>query len=155
MRSRLVQIKDLAPGRRLGYGGPEMDGKGVTRAGVAVIGFATGLPRTMAGAPVLVRGRRASVLGLASMEHLVLDLAGIPDAAVGDEVVLIGRQGGGAITGDEFSRAVGLTELELLPRLGRALPRRYLRRGDIVAPQTTDASADKPSNRNSLKRARV
>ena len=152
VRSRLIQIKDLAPGARLGYGDLDVDGRDVIRAGVAVIGFATGLPRTMAGAPVLVRGRRAKILGLASMEHLLIDLAGIPDAAVGDEVVLVGRQGGGTITGEELSRAVGLTELELLPRLGRALPRRYLRKGEVVTFQTTE---EKTSNRDSLKRARV
>jgi alanine racemase len=132
VRSRLIQIKQLAPGARLGYGGPEIEGRGVVKAGVAAIGFAGGLARGIAGAPVLVRGRRARVLGLASMEHLLIDLEVAPDAAVGDEIVLLGRQDGEAIAGDEFSSSAGLTELELLPRLGRMLPRRYLRDGVAI-----------------------
>lgn len=127
--TRLIQVKDLLPGRMLGYGGAHAESAHPVRAGVAVLGFAAGLPRTMAGASVLIRGRRASVLGLASMEHLLIDLSPVPEAAVGDEVILIGRQQAQEITGPEFSSAVGLTELEALPRLGRGLRRVFLRDG--------------------------
>ena len=155
VRSRLIQIKDLVPGARLGYSNLDDEGRGVIRAGVAAIGFAGGLPRSMGGAPVLVRGQRTKVLGLASMEHLLIDLTGIPDVVVGDEIVLVGRQGTEQITGEDLSRAAGLTELELLPRLGRALPRRYLSGGEVQAFHSTDAFVENPSNRNSLNRARV
>jgi alanine racemase len=137
--TRLIQVKNLLPGRMLGYGGAAAESAGPLRAGVAVLGFAAGLPRTMAGAPVLIRGRRAAVLGLASMEHLLIDLSPVPDAAVGDEVILIGKQGAQEITGLEFSAAVGLTELEALPRLGRGLRRLFLRDG-VPAQARTDLS---------------
>ena len=127
--TRLIQVKNLLPGRMLGYGEAHAETARPLRAGVAVLGFAAGLPRTMAGAPILIRGRRASVLGLASMEHLLIDLSPVPDAAVGDEVILIGKQGMHEITGPEFSSAVGLTELEALPRLGRGLRRVFFRDG--------------------------
>ncbi len=126
VKSRLMQIKRLPEGRRYGYG-PFVDKLPPdVRVGIAAIGFASELPRRMNGTPVLVRGRRASVIGLASMEHLLLDLTGIDDAAVGDEVVLIGQQGSETITGEAFSQALGMTELELVPRLGRGLRRHYL-----------------------------
>jgi alanine racemase len=61
------------------------------------------------------------------MEHLVVDATNIPDAAADDELVLLGRQGGETISGAELARAAGLSELELLPRLARSFPRRYLK----------------------------
>ncbi len=69
------------------------------RMGVLPIGTSDGVGRLHAGV-ALVRGRRAAVLGGPSLEHMRLDLTEIPDAAVGDEVVLIGEQGGDAITPD-------------------------------------------------------
>lgn len=125
LRSRIIQVKPLRPGRFLGYG--RMDVTGVTRCAIAPLGFAGGLPRALDGAPALLRGRRTRVLGPASMEHLVVDATNIPDAAADDELVLLGRQGGETISGAELARAAGLSELELLPRLARSFPRRYLK----------------------------
>jgi alanine racemase len=126
VKSRLIQIKHLQDGRRYGYG-PFMEKLPAdVRVGIAAVGFASGLPRSMSGTHVLVRGRRASVIGLAAMEHLLLDLTGIGDAAVGDEVALIGKQGNESITGEAFSQQLGMTELELVPRLGRGLRRCYV-----------------------------
>ena len=126
VKSRLMQIKRLPEDRRLGYRPFVETLPADVRVGIAAIGFASELPRRMNGTHVLVRGRRATVIGLASMEHLLLDLTGIEDAAVGDEVVLFGRQGTESITGEAFSEALGLTELELVTRLGRGLRRQYV-----------------------------
>jgi alanine racemase len=125
--SRLIQVKDIAAGERIGYGAPGAAGNDrAIRAGIAPIGFAGGLPRRFEGGSVLVRGKRAPIVGLASMEHLLLDIGAIADAVPGDEVVLLGSQGDDAITGEELARVTGLEILELLPRLARTLPRRYL-----------------------------
>ncbi|MSO22145.1 MAG: alanine racemase [Acidobacteria bacterium] len=126
VKSRLLQIKRLQEGRRHGYGQFVEGLPSNVRVGIAAIGFAAGLPRSMSGTQILVGGRRAKVIGLAAMEHLLLDLTGIDGAAVGDEVVLIGQQGNDAITGEAFSQQLGMTELELLPRLGRGLRRCYV-----------------------------
>jgi alanine racemase len=128
VKSRLIQIKHLPEGRRYGYAPFVEKLPPDVRVGIAAIGFACGLPRSMAGTHVLVRGRRATVIGLAAMEHLLLNLTGIADAEVGDEVVLIGNQGDASISGEAFSQQLGMTELELVPRLGRGLRRRYLER---------------------------
>ena len=125
VKSRLMQIKHLPEGRRLGYRPFSDSLPPDVRVGIAAIGFASELPRSMNGTHVLVRGKRASVIGLASMEHLLLNLTGIDEAAVGDEVVLIGRQGSETITGEAFAQALGMTELEIVPRLGRGLRRVY------------------------------
>jgi alanine racemase len=125
--SRLIQVKDIAAGERIGYGAPGAAGNDrAIRGAVAPIGFAGGLPRRFDGGAMLVRGKRAPIVGLVSMEHTLLDVGGIPDAAPGDEVVLLGPQGGDAITGAELAGVTGIEILELLPRLARNLPRRYL-----------------------------
>ena len=105
VKSRLIQIKHLHDGRRWIW--PILENlPSDVRVGIAAVGFASGLPRSMSGTHVLVRGKRASVIGLASMEHLLINLTGIDDAAVGDEVVLIGKQGNTLITGEAFSPTV-------------------------------------------------
>ncbi|MBX3529590.1 MAG: alanine racemase [Rhizobiaceae bacterium] len=118
--ARLIAIKDLPADRRLGYGSIA-PGRGTIRVGIAPIGFAAGLPRNLDGAPLLLRGRRTQVLGLASMEHLLVDLepAG---GEVGDEVVLVGSQDSETLTIEDMARHTGLTALELSVRLARGVP---------------------------------
>ena len=74
----------------------------------------------------MARGRHCPVLGLTSMEHLVVDASRAPEAAPGDEAVLYGRQGAAEITAEEVAKAGNLEVLEILPRFGRGLPRVYL-----------------------------
>ena len=122
--SRVIQVKTVQPDRCMGYGG--IAPSKPMRAAVLPIGFVAGLPRVLHEAAVLIRGRRAPSVGLASMEHLLVDLSGIADAAVGDEAVLLGSQGDGAIGPAEFARMTGLEPLEILTRMARSLPRVYL-----------------------------
>jgi alanine racemase len=125
VKSRLIQVKHLPADRRCGYRPYVDDLPSDVRVGIAAIGFASELPRRMHGTEVLVRGRRASVIGLASMEHLLINLTNADKATVGDEVVLIGRQGNESISGEAFAHALGVTELEIVPRLARGLRRCY------------------------------
>ena len=133
VKSRLIQVKLLEEERRYGYGKAAAGLPSGTRVGIAAIGFASGVPRGLPGAEVLVAGRRAKVIGLASMEHLLIDLSSIP-AAVGDEVVLLGHQGAAEIDGEAYAHMTGLTELEILPRLARGLRRRYVTAGGAPEP---------------------
>ena len=87
--------------------------------GVIPIGLADGASECHCGY-VLVRGRRAPVLGTPSLEHLRIDLSDVPGAAVGDEVVLVGAQGGEQITPQDVVRARGharSTDLAIALRL--------------------------------------
>lgn len=122
--ARLIAVKDLPADRRVGYGSIA-PGRGTIRVGIAPIGFAAGLPRNLDGAPLLVRGRRTQVLGLASMEHLLIDLEPC-GGEVGDEVVLVGPQGDDTLTIEDMARHTGLTALELTVRLARGVPSRLV-----------------------------
>lgn len=125
VKSRIIQIKDLPTGRQLGYGNPHSGGP--LRAAVIPIGFGDGFPRLPTEGSVLVEGRRANILGRRSLEHTVVDITQIPTAAVGSEVVLLGKQGDEEITFAEIVDTTGVPLSELLARLGRSLPRVYLR----------------------------
>ena len=96
LKSRLIEVKTLAPRDRFAEHAP-FPVPTPMRFGVIPLGVADGLLHLNAG-HVLVGGRIAQILGPPSLEHTRLDLTGLPAARVGDEVVVIGRQGDAEIT---------------------------------------------------------
>lgn len=97
-----------------------------TRIGVMPVGWGDGLPRRFRdGARALVRGRSVPVLNPIHLEHLRLDLSDMPEVEPGDEVTLIGQQGGGEITLREIEATWGLDGLSLLGGLRDHLQREY------------------------------
>jgi alanine racemase len=127
LKSRLVEVKELTPRERFADAAPFPIARGM-RLGVIPIGMGDGFHRLNAGR-VLVRGRRVPILARPSLEHTRVDLTTVPDAAVGDEVVLIGTQGGEAITPDEVAKQNGLDPLILALTIGPRVARVYLRSG--------------------------
>lgn len=110
LTTRLIAINHLEAGAAIGYGRgfhcPED-----MPVGVAAIGYGDGYPRHAPnGTPALVRGRRVAMAGRVSMDKITLDLRGLPDAAVGDEVVLWGR----GLPVEEIAQAAGTIGYELL-----------------------------------------
>jgi len=96
------------------------------RVGVLPIGYSDGMHRVHA-ASVLVRGQRAPVLGKPALEYTRIDLSSLPDAQVGDEVVIIGRQEGAVISPEEacaFQRAARVIDLAL--QIGPTVEREYI-----------------------------
>ena len=90
LATRLIAINRVARGERVGYAGAWTSPEDMP-VGVAAIGYGDGYPRSAAaGTPVLLRGRRVPLIGRVSMDLVTLDLRGMPDAAIGDEVVLWG-----------------------------------------------------------------
>jgi alanine racemase len=75
---------------------------------------------------VLIRGRRARIVGLRATEHTIVDVTNIPDVAAGDEVVVVGSQGDVRIDGAEAVATYGMAMIELLPRMSLNLPRVYV-----------------------------
>lgn len=117
LRTRLLQVKVAGPGPYAATG---------DRIGVIPFGRRDGLPRLSCGA-VLVRGRRAPLLGPPALEHSRVDLNGIADSEPGDEVVLIGRQATDEITVAEVLDAQpGAAPITLALEVGGGVRRRYL-----------------------------
>jgi alanine racemase len=92
LSARVIALKDVAVGERIGYGGSAVCTR-PTRLGIVAIGYGDGYPRhAPSGTPVWIRGQRAPLLGRVSMDMLTVDLTDVADAAVGDEVVLWGPE---------------------------------------------------------------
>src|SRR5690606_373415 len=89
--TRLIAVNHCRKGDALGYGGSWICPEDM-RVGIAAIGYGDGYPRHAAsGTPVLVNGRRASLVGRVSMDMITIDLRTVPEAQVGDPVVLWGK----------------------------------------------------------------
>lgn len=122
LRSRLVAVRDLAPGERVGYGGAWTCER-ATRLGVVSIGYGDGYPRSARnGAPVVAHTRagpvRVRLAGRVSMDMLTVDLAGAEAAAAGDAVTLWG----GELDADEVAGHCGTIAYELFCRAARRVP---------------------------------
>ena len=129
VKTRAVLVRDIAPGTRVSYGG-RWTAERPSRIAVLPIGYADGYAWRLTGkAEALVRGHRVPLVGAVSMDMVFVDLTDLPDAAgigVGEEVVLLGRQGGERITAADLAEAVETIPYELLCLLGLRLARRYV-----------------------------
>ncbi len=124
LRSRVVAVKGVRPGETIGYGARSAAGHPRTIA-VVPAGYADGLDLRLAGrASVLVRGRRAPIVGSVCMDMITIDVTRIP-ADTGDDVVILGRQGNDAIDVREMAAAIGTIPYEILCRIGTRIERVY------------------------------
>jgi alanine racemase len=126
LRTRLLQVKELDDDPRRPV--PLVPVRPGMRIGIIALGTGDGLGQASAGT-VLVGGRRAPLIEPISLEHCRIDLSGHPDAAAGDEVVVIGPQGGDEITLDEVAAHRGQTgTLYNIPiNIRESVPRAYIR----------------------------
>ncbi len=125
-KGRLVQLERLSAGESVSYG-RTFRVPGDMLLGVAACGYADGYRRSyQAWGQALFGGRRVSVLGRVCMDYLMLDLTNADEARVGDEVVLLGRQGGEEITAMEIAEAVQSTCGEVTAAISGRVPRYYL-----------------------------
>jgi alanine racemase len=93
---------------------------------VLPIGYADGYSRRLSNhGAVLIRGRRAPIAGLVCMDMTMVDVTDVPDAQIGDEAVLIGRQGHEMIFADEVAEWTGTIPYEVLCAIGPRIPRYY------------------------------
>ena len=90
------------------------------------IGYADGVSRTRANkGDVLVRGRRAALIGMVSMDAITIDVTEVPGVEVGDTATLIGRDGDTVITVEEVAAWSATISYEVLTSLGPRVERRY------------------------------
>jgi len=122
-KTRLMQIKRAPAGSGVGYGHTFITPR-ESLLGVLPVGYADGYRRGLQhGGEVLVRGARAPVVGAVSMDLTTIDLTDIPTAAVGDEVILWGGSGDGAISVNDVARLAQTISYEMLCTVGRRVPR--------------------------------
>ena len=123
-KSALSSVRVLPPGSGVSYG-HDYTTRGAERVGVVPVGYGDGYRRGP-GNEVLVHGRRVPVVGRVCMDQLMVSLDGAPDAAVGDEVVLIGPQQDDVIRVEDVAQRWQTINYEVTCGLGARVPRIYL-----------------------------
>lgn len=122
-KARVVALKDVEDGEYVGYG-TSYEAEGDTRIAVVGVGYADGFARALSNqGHVLIHGRRASIVGNIGMNMIQVHVGHIPDIEVGDEVVLIGRQGEREISVASFSNFNSIVNYEMMARLSHEVPR--------------------------------
>ncbi|MDP6528410.1 MAG: alanine racemase [Gemmatimonadota bacterium] len=136
LASRLVHVRELGPGHPVSYGG-EFVTPQTMRVGTAAIGYGHGLPFRLSGrGAALCRGCRVPILGRVTMDTTVFDLRGVPEAKLGDEITLFGRQGDEEIRVERIAETTGTIPYEILCGIGRRVARVYTRVGQTVGERT-------------------
>jgi alanine racemase len=122
----ISEVKWVVKGERIGYNFTEKLTR-MTKVAVLPIGYWHGYWRAFSSrAHVLVRGQRCRVLGRVSMDMVTVDVTDVPNVKVGDEVILIGRQGKNEITADELGYLADTSNYEIVTRLNPLIKKYYL-----------------------------
>ena len=126
LKTQIILIRRIRRGECVGYGRAFTASRDMTLA-VLPAGYADGVPRCLSDrASVLIRGKRAPIVGRICMDQMIVDITEIPEAAVEDDAVLIGRDGSLQITAEELAETAGTITNELLSRIGERVERVYL-----------------------------
>ena len=133
--SHIVYCKTIHAGQSVSYGGLFTAQKD-TRVATIPVGYGDGYPRSLSGKGyVLIRGKKAPILGRVCMDQFMVDVTDIPDVKIGDEVTLIGRDGDEVITMEEVGSLSGRFNYEFVCVLGKRIPRVFYRDGKRIASQ--------------------
>jgi alanine racemase len=124
LHSRVVAVKGMRPGEISGYGA-RFSSEHPTTIAIIPAGYADGLDLRLAGrGSVLIRGRRAPVVGSVCMDMLTVDVTG-QDVFPGDEVVILGSQGDDRLDVREMAATIGTIPWEIVCRIGARIERVY------------------------------
>jgi len=123
LKARLTSVKELPAHYGVGYNYHYVTSQ-VERVGVVSIGYADGFRRRK-GSMTLIRGKRVPVLGMVCMDQCMVTLEEVPEAQVGDEVVLIGSQGDERLSIEEIAEDWGTNNYEIATSMANRLPRVY------------------------------
>lgn len=122
----ISEVKNIPKGSKIGYDCTEILNRDSTVA-ICPIGYWHGYPRALSSiGRVLVGGKEARVLGRVSMDMIILDVTGIPNVKIEDEVVLIGQQGKGEMTAENIANLIDMSAYELITRINPLIKRFYI-----------------------------
>lgn len=125
VKSVIIDMKKLISGEKVGYEGTYKTAK-PTIMGVVPIGYAHGYDFHFSNmGKMLVGGKRVPVIGRVGMEFTSIDISEIPDAKIGDEVVVLGSQENEMVTAGELAGYLGTINYEIVSRINPSLPRIY------------------------------
>ena len=130
LRSHIAYIKTVEPGVEISYGGIFTTVR-ETRVATIPVGYADGYPRGLSNkGSVLIRGKRAPILGRVCMDQFMVDVTEIPEAEELDQVTLLGKDGEDCITMEELGELSGRFNYEFACCISKRVPRVYLESGN-------------------------
>lgn len=122
-KTRVVSLREIDAGTAVGYDAT-FTAQRPTRLALLPAGYADGLSRLLSNrGSVLLRGQRGPIAGRISMDHTTVDVTNIPGVSIGDEVILIGQQGGEKITAADLAQLTGTIPYEVLCGIAARVPR--------------------------------
>jgi alanine racemase len=124
VRAKLHVVKDVPAGSPVGYGATATTDRD-TKLGVVAMGYADGIPRVAQGAGIFFQGERAPIIGRVSMDQFVVDLGANSQAISGDWVEIFGDGATGGYTAEDWGKASGSINYEIVTRIGPRVPRIY------------------------------
>jgi alanine racemase len=131
-KSRLVQVRDLPAGATVSYGRSYATPRAM-RIGVVAVGYGHGYSWLLSNqGHMLVRGRRVDIVGRVTMDLTMVDLTPVPEAQVGDDVVLFGDQDGASLPLEEVAEGSRTLPYEIMCTIGKRVTRIYVRDGRPV-----------------------
>jgi alanine racemase len=126
--SRVVAIRTLQPGERVGYGGTFRARHAHTLIGVVPAGYYDCVPRSLSNlGAVLVDGVRCDIVGRVSMDSMTVDITDAPSPSVGSNVLIYGRWDDWLVPMEEVAAAVGAIPYELMTGVGPRVERIFTR----------------------------
>jgi alanine racemase len=124
--TRIARLKKLRPGDQVGYGTTWTAERSSILATLPV-GYADGYDRLLSNrGEVLIRGRRAKVVGRVSMDLVTVDVTDVPDVSAGDEVILLGSDGNDEISAEQHAAWTNTIPYEVFCRISARVPRIYV-----------------------------
>lgn len=131
-KSAVSYVKTLPKGVAVGYGGTYVTEKETIVATIPV-GYADGYPRSLSNkGEVIIKGKRAPIIGRVCMDQFMVDVTEITDVKMGDKVTLMGTDGTEVISCEEISGKSGSFNYEFVCDIGKRVPRVYYSNGDII-----------------------
>lgn len=132
LKSHVAFVKEIEPGTPVSYGGTFVAEEKMKIATIPV-GYGDGYPRALSGVGyVLIRGKRAPILGRICMDQFMVDVTDIDGVSFGDKVTLIGRDGNEYLSVDMLGELSGRFNYEFICDLGKRIPRVYVKNGKIA-----------------------
>ncbi len=132
LKAFITYVKTISPGTQVSYGGTFTAEKEM-RVATVPAGYGDGYPRNLSQKGwVLIRGKRAPILGRVCMDQFMVDVTEIPGVQAGEPVTLMGQDGGQQILAEDLARLSGGFHYEIVCNIGKRVPRVYLSEGRIV-----------------------
>lgn len=136
IKAKIVFLKEVKKDTPISYGRTFYTKRDST-IGTIPIGYADGYPRILSNKGyVLYKDKRVKVVGRITMDHFMVDLTKFKDVKVGDDVIIIGKDLKNSITVDEIAKKCKTINYEIVSRIGKRLPRVYIKRGEVLKIKT-------------------